>query len=100
MFACADLGLTQACLAAKGPLTWAMVVAAIRRSVRLACRSLPPRWWKTQKVRHEPQTREPRTHGRRLAGVTPGFEKETLFLLAPCCVYHLDRLCIQMEALS
>lgn len=29
-FACANLGLTQACLVAKGPLTWVMVVAAIR----------------------------------------------------------------------
>lgn len=60
-FACADLGLTQACLVAKGPLTWVMVVAAIRRSVRLACRSLPPGWWKGRRfgTNHKPANHEP-----------------------------------------
>lgn len=48
-----------------------------------------------QKVRHEPQTREPRTHGLGLAGVTPGFEEETLSLFFPRYVYHLDRPCLQ-----
>lgn len=53
-----------------------------------------------QKVRREPQTREPRTHGRRLAGVTPGFEEETLSLFLPRRLCHLDRPCLQTDALS
>lgn len=57
---CADLGLTQACLAPKGPLTWVMVVAAIRRSVRLACRSLPLGWCKGRRfgTNHKPANHE------------------------------------------
>lgn len=41
-----------------------------------------------QKVRHEPRTREPRTHRRRLAGGPPRFEEET-DLVSPS-----PRLCI------
>lgn len=64
-----------------GDGTWVMVVAAIRRSVRLACRSLPLRWWEGRRfgANHEPASHK--THRRERAGHPPGFGEETLFLL-------------------